>query len=551
LSGRRALSLRSFLQGEMAMSKHWKYLLSAGALLAAVTMAPGLPALAATPADTLVVAKNIDDIISLDPAEAYELSGIEMITNIYDRIMRFEADDVTKLVGGAAESWTISPDGKTFTFKLRPGMTFQSGDPVTAEDAAFSLQRVIKLDKNPAFLISQLGWTKDNVDSLVKALDRSTLQITIDADFSPSLVLSLLSSVVGSIVEKKIALDHQVKGDLGNGWLKTNSAGSGPFSLKSWKADESVVMEAFPGYRGGAPAMKRVVVRHVPEPATQRLLLQNGDVDIARDLTPDQVAGLAGDKDVKIATIPQATQVYVGLNVKMKELADNRVRQALKELVDYDGMANSFLKGQFTVHQSFWPSGFWASLDKNEYSFDPAKAKKLLAEAGYPNGFSVTLDTPNSSPYMNIAQSIQATMAEGGVKVTLIPSEQKSLLTKYRARQHQMLLVYWGPDYMDPHTNADSFARNTDNSDNPATKPLAWRNSWYIPEISKMTAAAATERDTAKREQMYKDLQAKVMDEGPFIIMFQEIKQVAERANVKDFVMGPTSDVVFYRLVTK
>lgn len=533
------------------MSKHWKYLLSAGALLAAVTMAPGLPALAATPADTLVVAKNIDDIISLDPAEAYELSGIEMITNIYDRIMRFEADDVTKLVGGAAESWTISPDGKTFTFKLRPGMTFQSGDPVTAEDAAFSLQRVIKLDKNPAFLISQLGWTKDNVDSLVKALDRSTLQITIDADFSPSLVLSLLSSVVGSIVEKKIALDHQVKGDLGNGWLKTNSAGSGPFSLKSWKADESVVMEAFPGYRGGAPAMKRVVVRHVPEPATQRLLLQNGDVDIARDLTPDQVAGLAGDKDVKIATIPQATQVYVGLNVKMKELADNRVRQALKELVDYDGMANSFLKGQFTVHQSFWPSGFWASLDKNEYSFDPAKAKKLLAEAGYPNGFSVTLDTPNSSPYMNIAQSIQATMAEGGVKVTLIPSEQKSLLTKYRARQHQMLLVYWGPDYMDPHTNADSFARNTDNSDNPATKPLAWRNSWYIPEISKMTAAAATERDTAKREQMYKDLQAKVMDEGPFIIMFQEIKQVAERANVKDFVMGPTSDVVFYRLVTK
>ena len=122
----------------------------------------------------------------------------------------------------------------------------------------------------------------------------------------------------------------------------------------------------------------------------------------------------------------------------------------------------------------------------------------------------------------------------------IVSSEQKALLTKYRARQHQMLLVYWGPDYMDPHTNADSFARNPDNSDDPKTKPLAWRNSWDIPEITKMADAAVRERDEGKREQMYKDLQKKVMDEGPFIIMFQETKQVAERANVKNFVMGPS-----------
>jgi len=105
-------------------------------------------------------------------------------------------------------------------------------------------------------------------------------------------------------------------------------------------------------------------------------------------------------------------------------------------------------------------------------------------------------------------------MAQAGVKVTLVPEEQKALLTKYRAREHQMLLVYWGPDYMDPHTNADSFARNPDNSDNAKSKPLAWRNAWDIPEITKMTDAAVRERDPAKRERMYEDLQAKVMDEG-------------------------------------
>ena len=157
----------------------------------------------------------------------------------------------------------------------------------------------------------------------------------------------------------------------------------------------------------------------------------------------------------------------------------------------------------------------------------------------------------NSSPYLNMAQSIQSTMAQGGIKVTLNPQEQKTLLTKYRARQHQMLLVYWGPDYMDPHTNADSFARNPDNSDNPKSKPLAWRNAWDIPEITKMADAAVRERDAGKREAEYKDLQAKVMDEGPFVIMFQETKQIVERANVKNFVFGPTADVVFYRLVTK
>ena len=533
------------------MSKSWKLAFCASLVAVVTAIAPLTPAAAATPADTLVVAKAIDDIISLDPGEAYELSGIEMITNIYDRIMRFEADDVTKLVGGAAESWTISDDGKTFTFKFRKGMTFHSGAPVTAEDAAFSLQRVVKLNKNPAFLIDQLGWNKDNVDTMVKAVDDSTLQVTISADFAPSLVLSLMSSVVGSIVEKKVALEHQVNGDLGNGWLKTNSAGSGAFVLKSWKANESVVMDAFPGYRGGAPTIKRVVVRHISEPATQRLLIEKGDVDIAENLTPDQAAGLAGDKNVAVTTAPQATLIYVGLNLKTPQFQNLKVRQAMHDLVDYDGMANSFLKGQFSVYQAFWPSGFWASLDKKEYAFDPAKAKALLAEGGYPNGFEVTLDTPNSSPYLNIAQSLQSTMAQAGVKVTLVPEEQKTLLTKYRARQDQMVLVYWGPDYMDPHTNADSFARNPDNSDDAKSKPLAWRNAWDIPEITKMTDAAVRERDLAKREQMYKDLQAKVMDEGPFIVMFQEAKQLAERANVKNFVFGPTADVVFYRLVTK
>ena len=112
------------------------------AVPAALPLAAAPAARAATPADTIVIAKQIDDIITLDPGEDYELSGVEIATNIYDRLLRYEAEDVTKLVGGVAESWTISPDGKQFTFKLRPGQKFQDGTPLTAEDVAFSLSLI-------------------------------------------------------------------------------------------------------------------------------------------------------------------------------------------------------------------------------------------------------------------------------------------------------------------------------------------------------------------------------------------------------------------------
>ena len=210
------------------------------------------------------------------------------------------------------------------------------------------------------------------------------------------------------------------------------------------------------------------------------------------------------------------------------------------------------MNGGAKVHQSFWASGFWAALDDNPYKFDPEKAKALLKDAGYPDGFSIDLDAPNSSPFASLAQSVQSTMAQGGVKVNIVSSETKALLTKYRARQHQLLMIYWGPDYMDPHTNADGFASNLDNSDAASKgKPLAWRNSWADDGVNKMTADAVRERDEAKRKQMYLDEQKKVLEVGPYSIMFQETKQVAERSNVKNFIFGPSADVVYYNLTTK
>src|SRR5258706_5771267 len=174
------------------------------ALAVASALAVATPAaLAATPKDTVVIAWQLDGIITFDPGESYEIATQEFGTNIYDRLMRYEAEDVTKLVGGVAESWAVSSDAKTFVFKLRPNLKFASGAPVTAEDMAWSLQRVVILDKAPAFLFTQFGWNKDNVKTLVHATD-GTVTFKITEDLAPSLVLNLMSTYAASVIEKKV-----------------------------------------------------------------------------------------------------------------------------------------------------------------------------------------------------------------------------------------------------------------------------------------------------------------------------------------------------------
>lgn len=507
---------------------------------------------AKTPADTLVIAKNIDDIISFDPAEVFELTTGELIANVYDRITMHEPENLTELVGGVAESWEISDDGHTLTLKIRPDQTFHSGNPVTAQDVVFSLVRVIKLEKTPVFLLNQFGWKPDNVDELVTAVDDMTVKLSIPEELAPSLVLNVLSAGVGSVVDMKTVMEHEKDGDMGYEWLKTNSAGSGPFQLMSWKPNEGVVLQANPDYRHGAPAIKRVVMRHVPEPAAQRLLIEKGDADIARELTPDQIAGLADNPDVKVQTDRKGLLNYLQINMKDPVLSKPKVREALRYLVDYQGMSDSFLKGKFAVHQSFWPAGFFASLEETPFALDAEKAKALLAEAGHGDGIEVELDAFNSSPHTEIAQSIQATMAQAGIKVNILPAEKKAVYTKHRARQHQMILTHWSPDYLDPHSNADAFASNPDNSDEAKlTGVIAWRGSWDTPDNTAMTAEAKKELDSDKRKDMYLQLQRNVQADSPFIFMFQEISQAVLRNNVEGFVSGPSFDLVFYRNVTK
>lgn len=523
---------------------HFNPTLRALACSTALALAP-FAALAETPADTLVIADKIDDMVSLDPAESFEFSGQDLLNNIYDALIELDPERPGELLPGVAESWDVAEDGRTYTFVIKPGLTFHSGNPVTAEDAAWSFRRAVRLALTPSFILTQFGFTPENVDEKIRVED-GKLVIETDKEYAPTFFYNCLTAQVASVIDMKAATAHEVDGDFAHGWLKANAAGGGAFSLRGFRANESYVLEANPNNWRGAPEMKRVFMRHVPETATRRLLLEKGDIDVARRLTSAEMEGLAGVAGVEIFEELKGRIPYLAFNQKNETLANPKVVEAMKYLIDYQGMADSFLRGAYKVHQSFLPDGFLGAITDHPYSLDVEKAKALLAEAGVSN-LSFEFMVRNEQDRLEMAQSIVNTFSQAGIALTIRSGTGKEILGEYRARNHQVILEMWGPDYPDPHTNADTFARNADNSDEAKlTGVLAWRNAWPAAETGPLVDAAIQEHDADKRKAMYEEAQRIHQKAAPFAEMFQQIEPVGLRATVTGFSTGGSADSAAY-----
>lgn len=539
--------------------RHLRLLATSGILALMIAAAPHT--YAATPADTLVQAWAIDDIITLDPGEAFEISTAEVTANTYSKLVALDPTDTSKILGDIAESWDVSEDGLTFTFKLKPNLTFASGNPITAEDIAFSFERVVKLDKSPAFLLTQFGLTGDNVTEKAKAADASSFVLTVDKPYAPSFVLNVLTATVASVVDKKVVMEnakpvtpteeYKYDTDFGNEFLKTGYAGSGPFKIREWRANEVVVLERNENYYGEKAKLARVIYRYMKESSGQRLALENGDIDVARNLDPNDFDAVATKEGIATTSAPKGTLYYFSLNQKNRNLAKPEVIEAFKYLVDYDALGETLIKGIGTIHQTFLPSGQLGALEDKPYKLDVAKAKELLAKAGLADGFTVTMDVRNTQPVTGIAENVQQTLAQAGIKLEIIPGDGKQTLTKYRARQHDIYIGQWGSDYFDPNSNAETFTFNPDNSDEGTNKTLAWRNAWDPKDLSAKTAAALLEKDTAKRAEIYEDLQKQVLASGPFVVIFQQTEIAGYSSKVQNYKLGPSFDTNYVNTVAK
>lgn len=239
-----------------------------------VVGALSVPAFAATPANTLIVVQGLDDIVSLDPAESNELSSIQTVPSLYQRIVQPNRDNPEINEPILVESWQANPEQKSIVFKIKPDAKFASGNTVRPEDIIFSYQRAITMNKSPAFILNVLGWKTENITSLLKKVSDNELEVRWTADVSPDVVLNILSTPIASIVDEKLVSAHIKNNDFGNSWLKMNSAGSGAYKMRAYQPRQAIVLEANPLSPTGAPKMANIIIKNVPDPASRRLLIE-------------------------------------------------------------------------------------------------------------------------------------------------------------------------------------------------------------------------------------------------------------------------------------
>ena len=507
---------------------------------------------AATPRDALVMAWNLDALITFDPAQIGEVNGAAIIIgNVCSTLVEYDPKDVTKIVPGTAESWSSSPDGLTLTFKLRSDLKFPDGTPATAEDAAWSLQRAVLLGYFSSANLTQWGFNKDQIADQIQAPDATTLVLKLSKPYPAPLLLSaaFAHNNVATILSKAAGLKNAKtvdgKSDLGNGFFKTAPVCVGPYHVTRWDANDVVILERNDNYFGPKPGLRRIIVRHVPESSAERLLLQKGDIDVARLLNTDDLKALESDKDIHIEQTLRQETTYLAMNTNDPILGNPKVREAIRYLIDYDGLTNTILPYKGVPRADLVPEGAFGALNRKEgqpFSLDLAKAKQLLTEAGYPDGFSKKLILSANDTSPAIAQHVATNAAKVGIKLELEQMADANLFTRGRNRDFEVQLVGWSAGYPDADAMISRHATNPD--PRPEAKLVGypvWRTGWQSTDINAKAEAARLEQDPGKRAAIYKDIQLYMLHNGPMAYIFQTIRPIAVRTSVKDFVIAPFS----------
>lgn len=485
-------------------------------------------------AEKVLVIGHAESTDSLDPARGYTQTSGFIFRVTYQTLVTFPDADASLIVPQLAADWTVSDDGLTYTFTLQEGAVFSSGNPITAADVVFSLNRLKNVKSSPAFLA--------NVIASVEAVDDLTVAITLSAP-NPSFI-SLLPNPAFSVTDSATitangGLDtaEAETADTAETFLNGASAGSGPYILESWDADVQTSLARNPNWAGAAPYFDRVIIVNIPEPATQKLSLEAGDIDLALDLTSDQINELEGNTDIAIARGP-ANIIHFLLMNRNPEIggivSDPLVAQAIRYALDYEGYKT--LWGGVTPGSNL-AVGFAGALGEDQaITRDLDRARELLAEAGYPDGFEITLSYPDFSfqgVNMNTnAQKIQADLAEVGIVVTLNPGELGVSLEEYRFGQQGFGYWFWGPDKLDPEDYL-SFL--------PGGKVAVERALWTeaSEEILAKIEQAKVEPDEATRIALYQELQLWAQEVGAFAPFNQPDIQTAFSADLQGYVWHP------------
>jgi peptide/nickel transport system substrate-binding protein len=341
-------------------------------------------------------------------------------------------------------------------------------------------------------------------------------------------------------VDSELVKAHATEADpWANQWLKTNDAGSGPFILVEWTPNERIILDRFDEYWAGPAGVKRIIFIDIPEPAAQKLALDRGDIDIAWDLLPEQVDLYRNAPGFTVIEGPSWSIEYLAMNAGKPPFDNPLVREAIRWAIDYDAIIYGIQKGAAMPGQTFIPAGMFGHLPETPFHKDIEKAKALLAQAGYPEGFEVEMLTSTHPRRVAIATQVQADLAQIGIKVNITQMVSAQFYELYRAQKHTFLVAGWGVDYADPDALAKPFAHCCTTGPEAPVRQLAWRNMYVDCETTALVEAAAKELDANKRRAMYEEIQRRILHNGPYVILYYPLNQVVTREVVKGLVLNP------------
>jgi len=467
------------------------------------------PTLAGGPIDQIVFAQGVDPT-TLDPNDHNETPAGNVLNNIYDTLIFWSPD--LKLVPRLAESWK-QLDEVTWEIKLRKGVKWQDGSDFSADDVKFTFDRYQKADRQPRPV-----QRRANLKSIkeTKVVDPNTLQITTSAPF-PSLPNQL---AVEGIVSKKYG-----SGDKGDTILELAPMGTGPYKFVEWKKNDYIDMVINPNYWGPAPKAQKVRFRTIPDAQTRLSALQSGAVDVITNVAPELVDQLNKSDKTGITTAPSVRVIFIILNsLDEGPLKNAKVRQALNMAVDRDGIIKAILNDNgIKIAQPLTDRHFGYNPNISQYAYDPDKAKQLLKEAGYPNGFEMTFNFPNGRYLKDkeIGEAIASQWADIGVKTkTSSPVWTDYVGLINNRKQAQAYLLGWGNNTWDADNTLFTLL------DKPKADVTVADGSvysyWINEKAQKNILEAKTVSDVKKRESLYQEAEQIVHDDAAWVFLHQQ-----------------------------
>lgn len=508
-------------------SPHTSGLIVLLVLLVLIACSPS-PTTTLETAPPLIYAADLSSLRTLDPAAAYEIDAFQVLGTLYETLVSYDPDTL-ELVGVLATDWTIAEQADTWviTFVLNERATFASGNPVTAEDVRYSWQRAIELNQQPAFLFTEIAQlTADQI----RVIDQHTVEVTLPASSNPQVFLSILSFSAAAILDQQEMVAH-APDSADETWLNQRSVGSGPYRLARWEQDERLVLTINPNYWQESPLIKKIIMRDIADPVDLQALIATGEADIVQDLTTTQASALADLAEVHVITAATLDLVYIGMNITDSlPLSEPAVREAIRYAINYDEL-RTLLGGNATLVQEILPAGIPGHSGQHAFQHDVEHARQLLAQAGVSQDIELELLTPTGTApggveWRTLAAKLQSDLAQVGIHIRVRQSDQ--LLDIYRARQHEMVMTVWSPDFPDPDANVTPFV-------DASARSLAWRNHWDAPDLAELARQAGSTSDTTTRLDLYSTISERVQHEGPYVILYQPARLFGVRRDISGF----------------